>query len=26
VPGGMRNEIISRVGNRSSGLEVKELD
>ena len=23
VPGGMRNEIISRVGNRSSGLEVK---
>ncbi len=26
VPGGMRNEIISRVANRSSGLEVKELD
>tara|TARA_B100000029_G_scaffold84727_1_gene75394 strand:- start:6668 stop:7357 length:690 start_codon:yes stop_codon:yes gene_type:complete len=26
VPGGMRNEIISRVGDRSSGLEVKELD
>ena len=26
VPGGMRNEIISRVANRSSGLEVKQLD
>ncbi|MFL2498922.1 MAG: ribosome assembly factor SBDS [Candidatus Thalassarchaeum sp.] len=26
VPGGMRNEIISRVANRSSGLEVKELE
>jgi len=26
VPGGMRNEIISRVANRSSGAEVKELD
>lgn len=26
VPGGMRNEIISRVANRSSGVEVKELD
>ena len=25
VPGGMRNEIISRVANRSSGLEVKAV-
>ena len=26
VPGGMKNEIISRVANRSSGVEVRELD
>jgi ribosome maturation protein SDO1 len=26
VPGGMKNEIISRVANRSSEVEVKELD
>ena len=26
VPGGMKNEIISRVANRSSGVEVREMD